>query len=260
MFLTLMVIGLTGLVMMAIPAFIGHGHAPPNQGAGHHGGGHHLGDGGHGGHHLLGPGHGAVHGAAHAVGAHVAGAHAAGAHVAGVDAAGADATAGHDASLGDHGDDPSSAMLVAPSAAPAGMTRFIPSPRTIFTLLALYGAFGNALAKAAHLPVIVAALVAVLPALAIERFAVTPLWNLLFRFQGKPSSPLEELIFAEAKAVTPFRNGRGLVSIVRDGRLVQFSARLREDQTALPVRVGERLRIEDVDAEKERFTVSLLRE
>jgi hypothetical protein len=258
-FLTLMVIGLTGLVMMAIPAFIGHGHAPPNQGAGHEGLGHHLGNGGHGGHgghHLLGPGHGA----AHAVGTHVAGAHAAGAHVAGVDAAGADAAAGHDASLGDHGDDPSSAMVDASSSAPSGITRFIPSPRTIFSLLALYGAFGNALAKAANLPLIVAALVAVLPALAIERFAVTPLWNLLFRFQGKPSSPLAELLFAEAKAVTPFRNGRGLVSIVRDGRLVQFSARLREDQAALPVRVGERLRIEDVDAEKERFTVSLLRE
>ena len=65
---------------------------------------------------------------------------------------------------------------------------------------------------------------------------------------------------SEATAVTPFRGGRGLVSVVRDGRLVQFSARLIDTQASLPVRVGDRLRIEDVDAARERVTVSVLGE
>ena len=53
MFLILMVIGLVGLAMMAIPAFSGHGHAA--------GTGHAL---GHGAHHGGAVGHG--HGAGHA--------------------------------------------------------------------------------------------------------------------------------------------------------------------------------------------------
>jgi hypothetical protein len=150
-------------------------------------------------------------------------------------------------------------MIPADTSSLGGIVRFIPSPRAVFSVFALYGAFGNALLDAVHLPFLVAALAAVLPALAVERFVVTPLWNLLFRFQGEPSAPLETLMFTEATAVTPFRNGRGIVSVMREGRLVQFSARLRPDEAALSVRVGERLRVEDVDAARERFTVSLLR-
>lgn len=222
-----MIIGLTGLVVMAIPAFMGHGHASPDQGLGDGHGGDLLGDGGHA-------------GAAHAGGGHAGGA--------------------HPSAAGDHGAAPGREMIVAAGPAPSGLVRFIPSPRAVFTLLALYGAFGNALVQAAHLSGLVAAFVALLPALAVERLVVAPLWNLVFHFQGQPSSPLEELIFSEARAVTPFRNGRGLVSIVRDGRLVQFSARLREDQARLPVKVGEMLRIEDVDAANERVTVAVHRE
>jgi hypothetical protein len=244
-FLTLMVIGLVGLVMMAIPALGRHGHGGTT---GH--GGHHLGHGGHGGHagaggHQLGGGHGAAHaGAGHAVGTHLAVAPAPGGH----------ALAPAPAS------DTSQEMVPADADAPSGWVRLIPSPRAVFSVLALYGAFGNALVQAAHLPVLVAALVALLPTIAVERFAVTPLWNLVFRFQGQPSAPLEELIFDEATAVTPFRNGRGLISIVREGRRVQFSARLRPDQANIPVKVGARLRVEDVDARQERLTVSVLRD
>ena len=240
MFLTLMVIGLVGLVMMAIPALGRHGHA----GTTGHGG--HLGHGGHGGAHQLGTGHGAAHaGAGHVVSPHLVTAPAAsvpGAHgMAPPPGAGA-----------------SQEMVPADAATSSGWVRFIPSPRAVFSVLALYGAFGNALAQTAHLHVLVAALVALLPTFAVERFAVTPLWNLVFRFQGHPSAPLEELIFDEATAVTPFRNGRGLISVVREGRLVQFSARLCAAQASLPVKVGTRLRIEDVDARQERVTVSLL--
>src|SRR5579871_6264311 len=136
-------------------------------------------------------GHGAVqagHGATHAPGVHVAG-----------------TDAGH---IG------------------AGLFWRLPSPRVIFSLMTLFGAFGYALVGAAHVAPLPAGLLAVIPALLVERFAVTPLWNLLFRFQGTPCASLEELTMTEAKAVTPFRNGRGLVSVVRDGRLVQLRAEL----------------------------------
>jgi hypothetical protein len=144
-----------------------------------------------------------------------------------------------------------------PVVAQTSLTRFLPSPRLIFSLLALYGAFANALLRAAHLTPLIAALVALVPAAAVERFLVTPVWRLLFRFEGQPSSPLEVLILSEASAVTPFRNGRGIVALVRDGRTVQFSARLVDAQAGQAVRVGDRLRVEDVDAQHERVTVSV---
>jgi hypothetical protein len=136
--------------------------------------------------------------------------------------------------------------------------RFVPTPRTVFSVLALYGAFGNACTHAFRLSVPLAALAAVVPTLLVEWFLVRPLWNLVFRFQGEASSPLEALVMSEAEAVVPFRNGKGVVSTLRDGRRVQFAALLREDQRALPVKVGDRLLIERVDAGRERITVSIL--
>ena len=200
-FLTLMVIGLAGLVVMALPAFGGHGHA-------------------HGAH-----GHGAGH--------------------AGALGRGSGGTQGRSEVLAAH---PASASLA----------RFIPSPRAICSVLALYGAFGNVLARVAQLPFLVAALGALLPALLVEWALVRPVWNLVFRFQSPPSAPLAALVLAEAVAVIPFRNGRGIVSAVREGRAVQFSARLIDAQATWPVRVGDRLRVEDVDAELERVTVSVV--
>jgi hypothetical protein len=135
--------------------------------------------------------------------------------------------------------------------------RFVPSPRLIFSLLTLYGAFGNALVHAAHLGGAMAAILAVVPTVLVERFAVAPLWNLAFRFQGQASSSLDALLLDEARAVTPFRNGRGVVSIVREGRLVQFSARLVERDGAAHVAVGDRLLVEEVDPARERLTVSV---
>jgi hypothetical protein len=223
-----MVIGLVGLAMMAIPALGRRGAAPTSHGhaaLGHHaaGAGHSL------------PAHGHVHAPAHG-------------HVAppAVKATALEPARGHE-------------MLPA-DAKPSGVARWLPSPRVVFTVLALYGAFGNALVEALHLTVVLAALVAVLPTLLVERFAVRPLWNLLFRFQGQSSGRLEELIFGEARAVSAFRNGRGIVSTNREGRLVQLRARLSDAQATLPVKVGTRLRIEDVDAARERVTVSLLPE
>lgn len=203
MFLALMVVGLVGLAVMALPAL------------GRHGG-------------LLRTGHVAklapVRGAASAL----------------VRAGGA--RAGH-----------ASAALVHQSA----WTRFAPSPRLVCSMLALYGAFGNLLVEAG-LATALAAAAAIVPAAVVERFGVTPLWRWLVGFQGVPSAPLDHLVMADATAVTSFRNGRGIVSVVRDGRVVQFSAQLVSTQASEPVRVGDRLRVEDLDAKRERLSVSLI--
>lgn len=139
------------------------------------------------------------------------------------------------------------------------LTKFVPSPRLVFSVLALYGAFGNVFV-AAHLPLWAAALLAIVPAALLERFAMTPLWRTLFKLESQAARPLGEIVMSEATAVTAFRGGRGLISVVREGRMVQFSARLIDAHASLPVRVGDRLRIEDVDAGRERVTVSVLGE
>ena len=197
MFLALTVIGMVGLLMLALPAL--GGHHPTGHGAAAH----------------PAAGHGHPH-----------------------PGAGADKGA-----------------LAVPA---HGVGRFIPSPRALFSLCALYGAFGNALVHAGHLSIATASLVAPLPALLAERLLIRPVWNLLFRFQGAPSSPLEQLVMSEARAVVPFRNGRGVVAIVRDGRQVQLPARLCEQDAGAPVGFGQRLRIEDVEARQERVTVSIV--
>src|SRR5947207_4430524 len=127
-----MVIGLVGLAVMAIPALGRHGAAPGSHGhaaLGHHGAaaGHAL------------PAHGQVAPPAHA-----------------------QVAAAAQALL----PSPGQAMLPA-DAAQSGVGRWLPSPRVIFTVLALYGAFANALVGSLHLTMIVAALAAVIPTLLV---------------------------------------------------------------------------------------------
>ena len=135
--------------------------------------------------------------------------------------------------------------------------RLIPSPRAIFSVMTMFGAFGYALVAGLQLGPLPAGLLALLPACGIEYFAVRPLWNLMFRFQGQPCSSLGTLLFCEAQAVTPFRNGRGLVAVEHDGRIVQLSARLTAAQANAPVRVGDLLLVEEVNVAAQRVVVSL---
>ncbi|HZO89902.1 MAG TPA: hypothetical protein VFB38_16350 [Chthonomonadaceae bacterium] len=228
-FLALMVAGFTGLIFLALPGMLHHGMGSQHAGhTGHDGG--HIGHGGHAGH-TIGSHHAGhlAHSGQHA-GGHPTGhaAHGHGAH--------AEETAG------------------TPVKSFGGL---VPSPRVIFTWLALYGAFGYGLVGGAHWTPLLAGLAALVPTWLVDRLLVTPLWNLLFQFQGKPDSPLESLVMGDAEAVTPFTNGRGMVSVVRDGRLVQFCAHLADAQAGMRVRVGDKLRIEEVDAENERLTVTL---
>lgn len=145
----------------------------------------------------------------------------------------------------------------APGRGSLGLFGLLPSPRVIFSLLTLYGASGYALVETGYFTPLLAGLLAIVPTVLMERLAVQPLWRLLTRFQGTPSAPLHDLVLNEARAVTPFRNGRGLVSVDHDGRVVQFRAQLVARQEAMPVRVGDTLLIDEVDAPNERVTVSL---
>ena len=65
----------------------------------------------------------------------------------------------------------------------------------------------------------------------------------------------------EARAVTSFdKNGQGLIAVEVDGQMVQILGTLKPGDREMNVRVpvGSRLRIEDVDAARNRCTVSLI--
>jgi hypothetical protein len=147
----------------------------------------------------------------------------------------------------------------APTLTPLTFLRWFPSPRVVFSLLTMAGCIGYTLEGTLHIGPGLALLVALVPAIALEKLLFTPLWNKMLQFEGKPSSPLEALTMQEATAVTPFRNGRGIVSVDRDGREVQFRASLEQDQLSESrfIKVGDRMVILQVDAAKERVVVSL---
>lgn len=217
-FLILMIAGLFGMALLAIPALGHHGHG----GAGLHG-----------------------HALPHATHAALGHAHGTGTTL------------------------PANAQQGAPPAAhnpggkseavanAAGAARFIPTPRIVFSIIAAYGAFGYAGVAAFHLAPALVAILALVPAVLMERLALTPLWNLLLGFQGEPCTPVTHLVMAEAEAVTPFRNGKGIVRVTHDGRDVQFSAQLTGEHANMPIRVGDKLRIEEVEADGERVKVSV---
>lgn len=208
-FLILLVIGMSGLLFMAMPAFSHH--------AGGHIGGHDIA----GGHHL-----GDLSAGAHHAG-HVQGGH----------------THSHDISQGSNS-----------SQTFAGI---IPSPRTLFSLLAMFGSFGYVLQHLTPYSIPIVSGLALLPTYLVERFIVTPLWNLLVSFSSPPVAPLQTLTLLRAVAVTPFTNGKGMVSVVREGREVQFLAQLVEEQSGLPVQQGDMLYVDEVDDAKERLTVRI---
>jgi hypothetical protein len=210
-FLALMIIGLIGMVLMAIPGLNRHGHGGllPHAPMGHA-----IGHAGHAG-------------------------------------------ASSPSSLARGGPAPHMTGGPQPANAPFQLSRLIPQPRVIFSLLTAYGAFGYALVGAAHLSPSLAGWLAIVPALLLQRFALEPFWQAMLQFQGTPCAPLTEMVLSEAVAVTPFRNGKGIVQLVREGREVQFSARLQDQQATMPVKVGDRLVVEEVDETHERVVVSM---
>jgi hypothetical protein len=135
----------------------------------------------------------------------------------------------------------------------------IASPRFLFSFALGFGAAGVIARQMLGGPLLAAAAVA--GGLLLERALVAPLWSLLMRFESKPAQTLESAATDEATAVTAFDpNGHGIVSIEVDGQIQQILATLSAEDRRLGVRVhaGQRVRIDDVDAERNRCTVSLL--
>lgn len=135
----------------------------------------------------------------------------------------------------------------------------VTSPRFIFSFLLGFGAAGELLRPVTGGVLQFAAAVA--GAVLFERILVTPLWNFSMRFASTPAQTLESAVSDEATAVTRFdANGNGIVSLEMDGQVVQILATLQPADRSLGVRVraGQKVRIEDVDADQNRCTVSVL--
>jgi hypothetical protein len=194
------------------------------RGAGHgHAPGGHAGHG-HAGHLHAGPGgHASAH-AGHAHGAHAPGAHS--------------THAGHGA---------------------AGRLLALMSPRVLFSLALGFGVSGLLLRPFVGEPLLIAG--AVLGGILFDRVIVSPLWNFAMRFASKPAATLESAVSDEATAVTAFdHNGEGIVSIEVDGQIVQILATLQPNDRLLGTRIraGQRVRIEEVNTEKNCCTVSII--
>jgi hypothetical protein len=133
------------------------------------------------------------------------------------------------------------------------------SPRVFFGFFLGFGVAGELLRRVVGGPVLVG--VAIVGAIVLERALMSPLWNFSMRFASAPARTLESAVTDEATAVTAFDlNGQGIVSVEVDGHIQQILATLRTDdrQLGARVRAGQRLRIDEVDAERNRCTVSLL--
>ena len=130
------------------------------------------------------------------------------------------------------------------------------SPRPLFSLLLGFGVVGLILQSITGGGVLF--LLAALGGVLFEFGLVRPLWNFLFRFESTPALTLESCIGDEARAATSFdAQGHGLIALELDGQLVQLLGSLcREDRDAgIRVRAGDPVRIDDVDAERNRCTV-----
>jgi translation initiation factor IF-1 len=133
------------------------------------------------------------------------------------------------------------------------------SPRVAFSAILGFGATGMLLRSALDEPWLAAA--AILGGIAFERFLIAPFWRFLSRFESVPALTLESCVEDEARAVTGFdMEGHGLVAVELDGHIVQLLAVLspRERGTGVTVRAGDRLRIEAVDTNRNRCTVTYL--
>ncbi|HEY0777614.1 MAG TPA: hypothetical protein VGD56_06580 [Gemmatirosa sp.] len=133
----------------------------------------------------------------------------------------------------------------------------IASPRVLFAVLLGVGAAGLLLRPVLHAPVPLA-LAAVALGVLFERGAVAPMWRFVERFASAPAPTLETALYDHALAASGFdARGEGLVALELDGQVVQLLGRLCAEDRTRRVRAGDRLRVEEVDAERNRCTVSV---
>lgn len=137
-----------------------------------------------------------------------------------------------------------------------GLTSLL-SPRVLFSVLMGVGVTG--LLGHGRLHAYLVAILAIVGGVAFERLLVRPFWDFLLRFASAPALTLESVVMETARAVTNFdARGQGLVAIELDGQVVQVLATLRASERDAGARVvtGDALLIEEVDAARNRCTVS----
>jgi hypothetical protein len=133
------------------------------------------------------------------------------------------------------------------------------SPRTLFSVALGLGTAGVVLRPVFGGILLFGAALAA--GIAFERILVAPIWKFLFRFESRPALTLESAEGGEATAVSTFdENGQGLISIDLDGQNVQLLGTLRsaDRELRVPVRVGTKLIVVDVDPARNRCIVSVL--
>lgn len=138
-------------------------------------------------------------------------------------------------------------------------TWILMSPRFLFAGLLGFGLVGMSLQS--WLGGTVLLLSAIAGAIVVERAVVNPLWKLALRFASNPATTLDGAIESDAIAVSNFdRNGQGIIAVEVDGHIQQVLATLTaaDRATGARVRAGQRVRIEEVDGERQRCSVSLL--
>lgn len=130
------------------------------------------------------------------------------------------------------------------------------SPRIIFSFLVGLGATGLLVRPLLVEPF--AAGLALVGGILFERLFVGPIWRFLFRFESKPALMLESVVLEEAHAATDFdARGQGLIQLELDGQVVQLLGTVLPQEAGMPrIRRGDLLRIEEVDAARNRCTVS----
>lgn len=131
------------------------------------------------------------------------------------------------------------------------------SPRVIFSFFVGVGATGLLAKPFLFEPLLAGAAIA--GGIAFERWLVGPIWKFLFKFESRPALMLESVLMDEARAASDFdAAGQGLISLELDGQVVQLLGTLRSEDRRAEVRVrrGDLLRIEEVDAVRNRCTVS----
>ena len=245
LYISSLLLGATGLTAMALSGLGSHSHSGGSHGHGN--AGHlHIGDG-HAGHGHAGLGHAGHVGHGDAGHLHLGHGH----HGSGHEVAHGHVV--HDSSHGHH------SVTHGEHGVASRALWTIASPRFLFSFALGFGATGLIARQALSGAFLAAA--AVGGAVLLERALVSPLWNLIMRFASKPAQMLESAVADEATAVTAFDpNGHGIVSLEVDGQIQQILATLSAEDRRLGVRVraGQRVRIDDVDAERNRCTVSLL--
>ena len=132
------------------------------------------------------------------------------------------------------------------------------SPRMLFSVLLGIGTTGILLRNVVGGGVLLGAALA--GGALFELVIAHPVWNFAMRFASKPALTLESCVMDSATAVTSFDgHGQGLIAVELDGQMVQILATLlpAERAAGATVRAGDRVRIDAVDAEQNRCTVSV---